>query len=278
MAKKRVGFGDFFCTVCGERIEKNAQTCPKCANPYSEEKYNGAPVLGAGGVGWSDRADDATFRKNNKKNLKASLIGMVVVSLIIALALIFSGQVDLADGGGRLLAVIMAALWGFWLIWLILHFRKKKDWEGVVESRDSRTQESVRRDSDGRRYTETRTIFTTRFRDSGGKKHVLTESDRSSWYDYLAEGDRVRYHGNHMNYYEKYDKSRDSVLPCASCGLLRDPRETYCGKCGAILLKGAPAPTPAAAPQAPAGQARFCPNCGAQAIGPFCTECGVKLN
>ena len=284
MAKKRIGYGDFFCVFCGDRIEKNADVCPKCGHPYGDEKFNGISSIGAGGVGWSDRVDDPTFKRNGRKNLKTMIITMLIVSAIIFAVIYFTSDMELSEML-PIFGIVMAIEWGFWLIWLITTVSKSKDWEGRVEEKKTYTQTYTRKDDDGYQQEQTQHICEVYFRLNNGKRKKLKKIDNSAWYDYLAEGDTVRFHGKNMKYYEKYDKSRDPFLPCASCAGSRDARENYCGKCGAVMLKGvvsapaAPYARPAGQDQsAPATEIRFCPNCGAKSDGgAFCSSCGTQL-
>ena len=203
MAKKRIGFGDLFCTVCGERIEKDSDICPRCGAPYNDSKYGGMSAVGAGGVGWSDRAGDPCFKSRNKKNVIGMLIMMIIISAIIFAVVYFTSDMEFSEflpifGG------IMAILWTFWIIWLIVQYTSRRDWEGVVESRRKYTEERTRRTSDNERERYTVNVYEIAFRRNDGKLKKLKSIDGSAWYDYLFEGDVVRYHGKNMNYYEKY--------------------------------------------------------------------------
>ena len=278
MAKKKIGYDGLFCVICGEGVEKHALSCPRCGRPYDDSKFLGVEQLGAGGVGWSSHAEDPCFRQQNKKNVKGMIVIMMIVSLFIFAAIYFSGDMEFSEVL-PIFGIVMAIEWAFWLLWLILQYGKRKDWEGVVEGKEHTTRQYTRKDNNGHRETYTSEVYTVLFRTNDGKRKKLIRTDLRSWYDYLHEGDPVRYHGKYMDYYEKYDKSRDRFIPCASCGSLRDARETYCGRCGCILLK---APTPAPPRQSSAGSpngVRFCPNCGASvAGGRFCTSCGGQLH
>ena len=113
--------------------------------------------------------------------------------------------------------------------------RKKKDWEGIVESKKSYIEErrgSSNDDTAG--YTH---VYKLVFRTADGKKKTLRDQNNSRRFDYFREGDRLRYIGS-LGYYEKYDKSQDPIIPCAGCSSERDARENYCGRCGCIMLKG----------------------------------------
>lgn len=303
MAKKKIGFGDLYCVFCGEGVEKKTDICPKCGRRYGDIRFDDIELFGAGGIGWSEQADNPCFKQRNKKNIAGMIIIMMIVSLIILAVIYFTSDLELSE----LLPIfsgVMAIEWTFWIIWLIAQYANRNGWEGTVERKESYQQERTVKDNEGNQFTETQIIFKVYFRKLNGKKKTLTSIDHSEWYDYLHEGDRVRYHGKNMSYYEKFDKSRDRFIPCVSCGAMRDPRENYCGKCGCVILKAPHSATPQQAfknqrlvngetPYAipitnPVQKKeaevvirplpKFCPNCGAKTNGDkFCRSCGAKL-
>lgn len=303
MAKKKIGFGDLYCAFCGEGVEKKTDICPKCGHRYDDSKFDNIELFGAGGIGWSEQSDNPCFKQRNKKNVIGMIIIMMIVSLIIFSVIYFTSDLEISEllpifGG------VMAVEWIFWIIWLIAQYANRNGWEGTVERKESYQQEYTRKDAEGYRQTYTQTVYKVHFRKLNGKRKTLTSIDHCEWYDYLHEGDRVRYHGKNMNYYEKFDKSRDRFIPCASCGAMRDPRDNYCGRCGCVILK---APHPATPQQAFMNQRpvngeapyaipitnpdqesvtegvnrpvpKFCPNCGSKTNGgKFCRSCGTKL-
>ena len=234
---KAYGSDDRFCTVCGERVNKAAPVCPRCGRPYGNMKYGAYPATGAGGVGWSDQVTNPCFKSRMKKNLIGTLIAMVLVTGGVFAAIWFSSKDREISKILPIFGIVAAALWAFWLIWIIAQFAKHGEWEGVVEKRDSYVQDYTKKNTDGSTNYRSRTVYRITFRTNEGKKKVVKEIDRPVWYDYLHEGEYVRYHGKNMTYYEKYDRSRDSAIPCASCGMMRDARETYCGRCGSVIIK-----------------------------------------
>ena len=229
---------DAFCTFCGVK-RKKGDFCPGCGHRYGDYTYGGTSAIGGGGIGWSDQVNNPCFNKNNGKTMAGMLVAMVIVSAIIFAVIFFTSDMEFSEmlpifGG------VMVIEWVFWIIWLIGQFGSQRGWEGVVEEKKSYRQEHTDKDEDGHRFTRSNMVYKVHFRKNGGGKKTLTTIDRSAWYDYLSEGDRVRYHGKNMNYYEKYDKSGDPFIPCASCGGTVDARAIYCGQCGAVMLKGKP--------------------------------------
>ncbi|MBQ6018535.1 MAG: zinc-ribbon domain-containing protein [Clostridia bacterium] len=286
MAKKNFGFGDRFCTVCGERVEKNAAACPRCGRPYGNEKYAGVNQTGAGGVGYSSRADDPTLKTQKKKGKAFGFVFLLLFSVGVAAYLLISKQVPATAEGYRNVGLVVGAIWLIDLLWYLSSLRKKKDWEGVVERKEHTTETRSRRDSDGDSHLEHADVYRVYFRTSDGKRRKEQAVGNSRLFDQFFEGERVRHIGR-LDYYEKYDKSRDAFLLCAGCGSSRDARDDYCGRCGCVMLKGAPVAVPYAqtayAPPVrtapPPAQTRFCPHCGAQidAGANFCNNCGGRL-
>ena len=216
-----------YCSSCGAKVRKDNEICPSCGKPFDDEMlYGNTRRIGAGGVGYSEITDHESFKAYKKITGKIWAISIPVITIIVILASMFTGA-GLTVGllAGIVVFIIM-------LIVGLMIGRKKPVWEGTVV----RKSYHRRRKDDGA-DDETYTIF---FRTDSGKKKSQVWRSHSSIYDYLKEGDRVRFLGNlgSQNAFEKYDKSEDDRIPCAACGTMMDPRYDYCTVCGCILLKG----------------------------------------
>ena len=210
MSIKKFGFGDHCCTFCGSRIEKKAVSCPKCGKPYGDNKFVGINQIGAGGIGYSTHADDPSFKSFKNKSVIFGFIFLIIASLIIAAVLLVGQHVSISNA-----VTVVGIIWAFDLIWLIFSTRKKKDWEGVVESKNSYTETQRSNDSDGNESIRHTNVYKIIFRTTDGKKKTLKDLNNSNRYDYFNIGDRLRFIGK-LRYYEKYDKSRDPFIPCAA--------------------------------------------------------------
>ena len=285
MAKKKFGYGNFYCTVCGERVEKNMQNCPKCGASYGDDKYIGISQTGAGGIGYSSHSGDACFKAHKRKSTIAGFIFLLVLTVIAAACVMIFGKVTVDSDNFKIMLAVIGIIWAFDIIWAICSNMNKGDWEGIVESKKNYVKEDRDNDSDGNENIRYRHIYKVYFRTNSGKKKKMKDVDNSKNYDRFIEGERVKFIGK-LRYYEKYDKTADSYIPCAACGSFRDARENYCGKCGSIMLKG----EPVAMQNAPdlncyanvettAQGGKFCTNCGAQisANSNFCDNCGMKV-
>lgn len=238
MAKKIIGYGNFFCWNCGDRIEKGKRTCPNCGVKYKgDSKYGDIPALGAGGVGWSSNAAHHSFKKYFKNDRKYSFIWLIGLSILIPGGMLLSGEIELDTEGIMVIGGILAAFWGIGLLFILKKGGKKPDWDGIVEDKKIFQKTRQTKDREGKAYDEEYTEYIVYIRKQNNSIFELIEENNTR-YDYFNIGDYLHYHGSkYLNYIEKYDKSLDTTIFCASCSSISDMRDNYCERCGCILLK-----------------------------------------
>lgn len=69
-----------------------------------------------------------------------------------------------------------------------------------------------------------------------GRKHRIARDSHREMYDYFKVGDRVRYHPAFATY-EKFDKSRDSIIYCNVCSMMNPISNDRCERCANLLFK-----------------------------------------
>ncbi len=247
MAKKRVGRGAFYCWRCGEAVEKGKKTCLTCGARYNgtaSQKYGPGTGLGAGGIGWSDKAGHPAFKRYTKSYWLAAVVWCGGLSILVPALMLLTDDIEADAEGLRILGIIVGIFWLFGLGFVaIKRGRSKLNWDGVVEHKQVERREKIRKDSDGQRRKASYDVYVLSIRKQNGKLLSVESIDTPGVFDQFQVGDTVRYHGNrHLNCLEKYDKRLDSELFCVSCGAGHDPRANYCSACGCPLLKGQPAP------------------------------------
>lgn len=72
--------------------------------------------------------------------------------------------------------------------------------------------------------------------DGNGKDHQLISEDDDTKYNYFQVKEKVRHHSG-LNSYEKYDKSKDTIVFCNACGTKCDIKKDVCFRCKSPLLK-----------------------------------------
>lgn len=185
-------------------------------------------------IGFSPWINDPAFQAYKRKSASWSFI----FSFILAAAAIIgfpiygnaSGEIDWPNS-----LYYGLGIGGMFIVIALMQTIKRgidKTWDGVIMYKDAyRVRE---RDSDGDMHFHVHFVIKVK-KDSGGvKKHKWR--DIPGPYDYYNIGDRVRHHKG-FYYYEKYDKSRDTVIMCAACMSFHDINLDICPKCKCPLLK-----------------------------------------
>lgn len=118
---------------------------------------------------------------------------------------------------------------------LALRKIRQPSWEGTVVNKYSKERSEHRGGDDDnyRTYTEYTTVITT----NAGKKKTIVEKDSGRhMYDYMSVGDRVLFHPK-FGTYEKYDKSKDSIIYCNICSMMNPLQNDRCKRCNNLLFK-----------------------------------------
>lgn len=118
----------------------------------------------------------------------------------------------------------------------IISRKRSETWDGIVTGKEIlekwRNVNAGNSDYYWEEYLEYIIII---MRDNGDIKELSTEDD-DTVYNYYKVGDRVRHHKN-LNSYEKYDKSKDTIIFCNACASLNDINDELCFRCKYPLLK-----------------------------------------
>ena len=180
--------------------------------------------------------EESTRQKQRKNLFLAMLIVPVILIVAFQVAIFFTDNL-----GGRFSALIigvsLSIIFEMVLLVQAVRTRLQKDFEGEVIKKKIKRKTTGGNDNLAIYYRQTVTFRT----DKGKKikkhwKSDFKEPSPCTWYGYLNVGDKVRFHAK-MDYYEKYDKSEDSNIPCAGCGKYVDIMPPTCSQCGAPLIK-----------------------------------------
>jgi len=234
-----------FCKNCGTQQNENAGFCKNCgaamngsAQPYAPVQPSHDPRL----IGFSQRIHDPVFGKMQKagfhKSIKHGLLFLPILLLLFQIVPFFA-----EDFTRQRALVVGCVVGGFGMIWTLVSGAvraSKKTWDGEVT--DKKITERHNRNNATASGYDSDYYHTIVFRlTNGGKKKMrkkLRTNELNAWdmMIYLNIGDKVRYHGK-LDYYEKYDKSRDAEVPCANCHKYVDIRFEYCPVCQVPLIK-----------------------------------------
>ena len=226
-----------YCKYCGTILSDNTRFCTGCGAPTSSVP-DSQPPTGGGRIGYSQRIHDPAFARYLKSTNRWSAVFSVILAGAAVIGFTIYGQTSREMENPQALFIGLGIGGMFLLIALytILARKKSKTWDGVVVDKTvkqkNRRHDTGNNDSTIHYYTEYAVIV----RDERGKTHRMTAEDDMTVFDYFQVGDRVRHHAG-LNSYEKYDKSRDSIIFCNACATLCQISDDVCFRCKCPLLK-----------------------------------------
>lgn len=229
-----------YCKHCGTVLSDDTRFCT-CCGAQTDSAPSSQPAAEGGRIGYSERIHDPAFARYLKNTNRWSAVFSMILAVAAVVGFTIYGETSREMENPQALFIGLGIGGMFLLIALysIIARKRSKTWDGVVADKTvkqkSRKQSTGSGDNDYyvRNYTEYAVIVQE---DGTGKTHRLTAEDDDTRYNYFQVGDRVRHHGG-LNSYEKYDKSRDSIIFCNACATLCDIGDEVCWRCSCPLLK-----------------------------------------
>lgn len=219
-----------FCSHCGAAA-KNGEARPSQAASYAPQ--NSGDTQRGNLIGFSEYHHHPEILAAAQKSRQNATVFMWIFAFIPLLGFPIAGLLmDDFPFGEAVVVGVCVALVVLTLGLLFLHGTKQPMWEGVVTNKFSKKKHEHRDDS-SIVYTQYTVAITT---DAGKKKTIVEKDSRRQMYDYLAVGDRVRYHPK-FSTYEKYDKSKDRIIYCNVCSVMNPIQNDRCKRCDALLFK-----------------------------------------
>ncbi|MDD4324341.1 MAG: zinc ribbon domain-containing protein [Eubacteriales bacterium] len=234
-----------YCQNCGNNLAEDAQFCSSCGQAVNSKAAkattktkaaSGPSQENPGLVGFSDKSNSPEILEAARENRKTSIGCMWILVLVPLIGFPVAGLLmDDFPFGEALIIGVGIALIMLLVSLLALRGSKKPVWEGTVVNKYSKEKREHNNSDDNSysTYTEYTTVIST---DAGKKKTIVERNSQRDMYDYLAVGDRVRFHPR-FGSYEKYDKSKDSIIYCNVCSKLNPIANDRCDRCNNLLFK-----------------------------------------
>lgn len=186
-------------------------------------------------VGFSPKIHDRAFLQYQKASNKWALTFAVVLALVAIVGFPIYGEKSGELKMPQSLYYGLAIGGMFIAIALIQIFRKGRDttWDGVIVGKQVFERTTHDKDTD---VDTTYTVYEYKVKRGNGKVYKHQHKDHDTMFNYFDIGDRVRHHKG-FDVYEKYDKSKDTIIFCIACGTVNDISDDVCVRCNCPLLK-----------------------------------------
>lgn len=227
------------CSNCGSTLEDGAKFCKFCGTSQEMDTQSKSPDQDNGLIGFSSKINDPAFAQYLKNSNRWALIFSSVLALIAIIGFFIYGETSSEMDNPQALFIGLGIGGMFFIIALFQNINRARGttWDGTVV--DKKIEHGQRKNHTGNNeyYLEDYTEYVVHIRsDAGGKIYKLQDEEDDTRYNYYQIGDRVRHHKG-LNSYEKYDKSKDTIIFCNACGSLNDINDDYCFRCNCPLLK-----------------------------------------
>ena len=173
------------------------------------------------------------IEKHKEYNLKMFALGLLAMALPIVILYIYSEYDTKLDTNAALILGLIFSL-SVPLLYVPSFLRKSfvKSWEGLIYYKDSEI-----RTYSHKGHTSTYEVFVLKIRKNSGDSTSIEERSKDSYYyKNFKVGDRIKYPAS-IDYYEKYDKTKDKELLCPFCSTVSSITSKKCKKCGTPLIK-----------------------------------------
>ncbi|MGB7606359.1 MAG: zinc-ribbon domain-containing protein [Lutisporaceae bacterium] len=233
-----------YCSNCGSSLSEETKYCSVCGVHIAEKNNCINDEKGSCGndsvnvIGFSSRIKDPAFENYIKNTNRWSWIFSLIIALAAVIGFYIYGETssEMSNPEALYIGLGIGAMFIIIAMFQIIGRSRSKTWDGAVVDKKIEKKRRKRSSGENDYYWEEYTNFVVFIRADSGKKHEISTENDDTVYNYYQIGDRVRHHAG-LNSYEKYDKSKDSIIFCNACASLNDIQDEYCIRCKCPLLK-----------------------------------------
>jgi len=235
-----------YCEHCGEALFENEKFCKYCKNVLEQSSQIGQNQtqealesnINSSYIGFSSRINDSAFSKYVNNTNRWSGIFAIILAFAAVIGFFIYGETSSEMENPQALFIGLGIGGMFFLIALftIIGRSKSKTWDGTVIDKKIQSKHRRKSTTDDDYYWIDYNVYSVFIQSNSGDTKKISVEDDDTVYNYYQIGDRVRYHKG-LNSYEKYDKSKDTIIFCNACASLNDMRDDYCFRCKCPLLK-----------------------------------------
>jgi hypothetical protein len=189
-------------------------------------------------MGYSKLINDKRFENYIKSKKKYNIIFALILSFIVIIGFYINGEnnPDMNNPESLYIGLVISAIFISIGIYATIGINLTKTWDGVVIDKTKQKKKKDIGNPGEHLYKDVIEYKVIIKRNDNGKLYDIASYDDDTLYNYYNINDKVRHHKK-LNSYEKYDKSKDTIIFCNACGSLEDIKSDTCSKCHCPLLK-----------------------------------------
>jgi len=189
-------------------------------------------------MAYSSRIHDPAFAKYLADSSRYAWIFSFILAAASVLGFFLYGAIGSEMDNPQALYIGLGIGGMFVAIAWITNRSKKgaKTWDGTVCDKQVLKKNRRRNAADMDYHAQEYLLYKVVIRSDDAKQHEITAENDDTLYNYYQVGERVRHHGS-LHSYEKYDKSKDTIIFCNACAGLNEMSAERCHRCNCPLLK-----------------------------------------
>ena len=189
-------------------------------------------------IGFSQRINDPAFKQYQKNRALWTIYFALGISVIAVIGFYLYGvySSEMYNPEAIYVGIVIAGMFLLIAFYKIMNYRISGTWDGVVVDKKTEQKQRKKYTTDEDYDWEEYKVYNIIIQSDTGKIHTIRGEDDDTLHNYFKIGDRVRHHGG-LNSFEKYDKSKDTIIFCNACGSMNNIDEDYCLRCNCPLLK-----------------------------------------
>jgi len=186
-------------------------------------------------IGYSEKINDPAMTRYVRNTNRWSAIFALIIAVAAVVGFYIAGETgsDMENPEALYIGLSVGSMFLLIALFQIVGRKKSTTWDGTVVEKKVVIKSRRSKDDD---FLKDYTVFTIYIRNEAGKNYSISAEDDDTQYNYYQIGDKVRHHKG-LNSYEKYDKSKDSIIFCNACASLNDIKDDFCFRCKCPLLK-----------------------------------------
>jgi len=230
-----------FCEHCGNKVDSDSKFCEHCGKQLLKDEANDKNVNKEQKdkqIGYSSKINDPAFKRYLKNTNRYSFYFSLVLAVFAIVGFYIYGETshEMENPEALYIGLGIGAMFILIAVFQILGRKRTKTWDGIVVKKEVLDKERRKNLGNNDYYMERYKVYNVIIKNEHKKTVTIRVEDDDTIYNYYEIGDKVRHHGG-LNSYEKFDKTRDSIIFCNACGTLNDISVDKCHRCNCPLLK-----------------------------------------
>jgi hypothetical protein len=189
-------------------------------------------------TGYSSRINDPAFEVYLRNTQRYAWIFSFILAAAAVIGFFIYGETsrDMDNPQALYIGLLIGGM--FVIIAFVTNLSKKGrwTWDGTVCDKTVEKKKRHRKPEDADYHMQEYLLYKVVVQSDHRKKYEITAENDDTLYHYYQVGDKVRYHGK-LGTYEKYDKSKDTIIFCNACASMNEMADERCHRCNCPLLK-----------------------------------------